>query len=190
MVALDAVKFHVLKDPASLSNSKWKDKLFETVLTLVQDEQLKKKVKVKVTELLAALIYLGHLYGLEAASKESLARIVLDQINNLNGESSDFLDSSIADALSSNLQFEQLINFSAEFNLETREESDSESFARPHSSSRVYLTCLKQLYLFIFKMQCLADFKEAIQFCKSMLAYKHTTPFTILERVLTDGQAA
>lgn len=28
------------------------------------------------------------------------------------------------------------------------------------------------------------------QFCKSMLAYKHTTPYTILERVLTDGPDA
>ena len=102
MVALDAVKFHVLKDPASLSNTKWKAKLFETVLTLVRDEKLKKKVKVKVAELLAALIYLGHLHGLEAASKDSLARIILDQINNqsekLEGDSA--VD--IADALSSN----------------------------------------------------------------------------------------
>lgn len=39
-------------------------------------------------------------------------------------------------------------------------------------------------------MRCLEDFKEATNFCKQMLAYKHTTPFSILERVLTDGPEA
>jgi regulator of sigma D len=39
-------------------------------------------------------------------------------------------------------------------------------------------------------MHCLADFKEVTDFCKSMIAYKHTTPFTVLERVLTDGASS
>ena len=40
------------------------------------------------------------------------------------------------------------------------------------------------------KIHCLADFKEVTQFCKSIIAYKHTTPFTTLERVMTDGANA
>ena len=49
---------------------------------------------------------------------------------------------------------------------------------------------MKRLYLLIFKISCLSDFKKSTQFCKSMLAYKHTTPYTTLERVLTDGAEA
>ena len=106
---------------------------------MIQDEKLKTRVKVKVTELIAALVYLGHLYGLEAASKDSLERIILDQVNNhierLDSDSA--VD--ITDALSSNSRFERLINFSAEFNLDSTDEVDLENFAKPHSSSRIYL---------------------------------------------------
>lgn len=51
----------------------------------------------------------------------------------------------------------------------------------------MYQRCLQTLYLLIIKMHCLADFKEVTQFCKSVIAYKHTTPYTILERVFADG---
>ena len=79
-------------------------------------------VKVKVTELLAVMIYLGHLYGIDAESKESLSRIVLDQLNQFDSIENQVVD--IADALSSNLQFEKLINFSSEFNLDSADEQD------------------------------------------------------------------
>ena len=87
MVALDLIKYHVLKDPNSLSNTnaKWKSKLFTKALGLLQDKKVKNCVKVKVTELVATLIYKGHLYGLDAESKESLSRIVLDQLNSIHG---------------------------------------------------------------------------------------------------------
>lgn len=81
MVALDACKYHIIKNSASLSNEKWKQKLFSTTLGLLQDKSVKNCVKVKVTELAAALIYKGHYLGLDAESKESLARIILDQMN-------------------------------------------------------------------------------------------------------------
>ena len=140
MVALDAVKFHVLQDPSSLSNSKWKTQLFETALNLIQEDQLKANIKVKAAELLASLVYLGHLKGLEAASKDRLSQIVLDQINNhsdLTRTDSENWSVDIADALKSNVQFEKLINFSAEFNLESGGE-DENDFARPYRSRRVY----------------------------------------------------
>ena len=35
MVSLDAVKLHVLRDPACLSDEKWKAKVFEKVLSLI-----------------------------------------------------------------------------------------------------------------------------------------------------------
>ena len=102
MVALDLIKYHVLKDPNSLSsaNAKWKSKLFTKALGLLQDKKVKNCVKVKVTELVATLIYKGHLYGLDAESKESLSRIVLDQLNSIHGLESNMVD--IKDALQSN----------------------------------------------------------------------------------------
>ena len=48
----------------------------------------------------------------------------------------DLVDTS--DALSSNEQFEKLINFSAEFNLESAEDEDRCQFAKPNAASRVY----------------------------------------------------
>ena len=39
------------------------------------------RVKVKVAELLGAMVYKGHLYGIDAESKGSFSRIVLDQLN-------------------------------------------------------------------------------------------------------------
>ena len=68
------------------------------------------------------MIYLGHLYGIDAESKESLSRIVLDQLNQFDSLENEVVD--IADALSSNLQFEKLINFSSEFNLDSDDEQD------------------------------------------------------------------
>ena len=101
MVSLDAVKFHVLRDPACLSNEKWKGKVFEKVLLLIQHKTIKSCVKVKVTELLATLIYKGYLYALEAESKESLTKIILDQLNQIYYLEENMID--IADGLSSNL---------------------------------------------------------------------------------------
>ena len=119
-----------------------------------------------------------------------MSRIILDQINLRVEHYSHENLVDISDALSSNEQFEKLINFSAEFNLESIEDEDRDNFAKANAASRVYQKCLQQFFLLILKMQCLADFKEATLFCKSMLAYKHTTPFTVLERVLTDGPSA
>ena len=101
MVSLDAVKLHILRDPASLSDEKWKAKVFEKVLSLIQHKTIKSCVKVKVTELLAALIYKGYLYMLEADSKESLTKIILDQLNQFDSLEENMID--IADGLSSNV---------------------------------------------------------------------------------------
>ena len=94
------MKFHILRDPESLSEPKWKVKVFEKILDLLKDKQVKQCVKVKITELLATMIYKGHLYGLEHQSKESLSRIILDQLNQI--DSLDEMTVDIADALSSN----------------------------------------------------------------------------------------
>ena len=98
MVALDAIKFHILRNPACLEDRKWKLKVFEKLLALLRDCEIKRCVKVKVVEVVATLIYKGHLYGLDAVSKDSLTRIVLDQLNELGGLDEKSVD--IADALS------------------------------------------------------------------------------------------
>ena len=74
--------------------------------------------------------------------------------------------------------------------MESTEEKDLDTFARPSPTKRVYQECLQRLYLLVFKMHCIKDFKEATSFCKSMLAYKHITPWTTLERILTDPNDA
>ena len=86
----------------------------------------------KAAELIAAFIYSGYLYTLEAKSKDSLSRMILDQMNQINSLDTEMVD--IKDAFSSNLQFEKLINFSAEFNLESGEAEDIEASSLPNSA--------------------------------------------------------
>ena len=81
----------------------------------------------------------------------------MDQLNQILSLDEDKVD--IKDAFSSNLQFEKLINFSAEFNLESGETEDIEASSLPNSALLVYQRCLQRLFLLIFKMYCLADFK-------------------------------
>ena len=107
IVALDAVKYHIMRDPNTLMSQKWRKKLFEATLKMFNDKDLKTRVKVKVTELIGALIYLGHVNNLDAESKSSLTRMILDQINQsdialLPDETSAISMINITDALSSN----------------------------------------------------------------------------------------
>ena len=86
----------------------------------------------KAAELIATFIYSGYLYTLEAKSKDSLSRMILDQMNQINTLDGEMVD--IKDAFSSNLQFEKLINFSAEFNLESGEAEDIEASSLPNAA--------------------------------------------------------
>lgn len=101
MVALDSVKLHILRSPEALKNEKWKTKVFEKVLSLISHKTIKSCVKVKAAELLGALIYRGYLYILDAQSKDSLTKIILDELNQIDGLESNMVD--IADGFSSNL---------------------------------------------------------------------------------------
>ena len=69
MVALDTVKYLSLRESDKLNDDKYKAKIFSTALNLLQDSETKTRVKVKVIEFLAALVYKGHLYALDAESK-------------------------------------------------------------------------------------------------------------------------
>ena len=52
--------------------------MFETLLKLLQDKEVKSCLKVKVVEVIATLIYRGYLYELNTEAKDSLQRIILD----------------------------------------------------------------------------------------------------------------
>jgi hypothetical protein len=86
-------------------------------------------------------------------------------------------------ALTSNEDFEKLVNYSNEYNLE--ELNDDELLqAEPSPSHCLYQRCLKLLYLLMFKVSALIDFNQAILFTKTIMNHRHTTPLQKLERVL------
>ena len=149
------------------------------------------KTKVKVVEVLAALIYKGYYAKIQAMSKQQLSCTILDQLNESLRETTQYTQSKesevdIGSALSSNSAFESLINYSNECNLEELRD-DEVVRSRPNAVHSLYQRCLKLLYLLIFKIGALMDFNQTILFTKTVLNYRHTTPLQKLERMLQDG---
>lgn len=147
---------------------------------LCSKDSLHVKTKVKVVEVLAALIYKGYYAQILALSKEQFNCMLLDQLNESLREATRYTKSDggevdIGKALSSNEVFERLINYSNEYNLEELA-VDDEARSRPNAVHSLYQRCIKLLYLLVFKMGALTDFNQTIQFTKIVLNYRHTTP--------------
>ena len=120
------------------------------------------KTKVKVLEVLSALVYKGYYAKIQTLSKNQFNCILLDQLNESLRVTTKYKDSgsnevNIVKALSSNEDFERLINYSNEYNLEELQD-DEVARSRPTAVHSVYQRCLKLLYLLVFKMSALTDF--------------------------------
>ena len=124
------------------------------------------KTKVKVLEVLSALVYKGYYAKIQTLSKNQFNCILLDQLNESLRVTTKYKDSgsnevNIVKALSSNEDFERLINYSNEYNLEELQD-DEVARSRPTAVHSVYQRCLKLLYLLVFKMSALTDFVQTI----------------------------
>lgn len=141
--------------------------VIELLLRMLSSKDLTHmKTKVKVLEVLSALVYKGYYAKIQTLSKNQFNCILLDQLNESLRVTTKYKDSgsnevNIVKALSSNEDFERLINYSNEYNLEELQD-DEVARSRPTAVHSVYQRCLKLLYLLVFKMSALTDFVQTI----------------------------